>query len=135
MTYPISGEKRGCAPRIRSCPVILLGLLWLTGPPTLSPAAQPIPATKSEKPPASAVPAPPGFMRNKPRIPEFTLKDKKEGWYFTGIPLIGVDPDSGFNYGASIQWYDDGPKGSPFFYYAPYRKRVAATVLLTTKGT
>ncbi|MBI3086052.1 MAG: BamA/TamA family outer membrane protein, partial [candidate division NC10 bacterium] len=129
------GERRGCAPRIRSCPVILLGLLWLTGPPTLSPAAQPIPATKSEKPPASAVPAPPDFMRNKPRIPEFTLKDKREGWYVTGIPLIGSDPDSGFNYGASIQWFDDGPKDSPFFYYAPYRKRVAANVLLTTGGT
>ncbi len=135
MTCPISGEKRGPARRIRSRHVILLGLLWLTGPAPLSFAAEPAPPAKPEEPPASAVPAPPDFMRNKARIPELTLKDKKEGWYLTGIPLIGVDPDSGFNYGASIQWYDDGPKDSPFFYYAPYRKRVAATVLLTTKGT
>jgi len=115
--------------------VILLGLLWLMGPATLSAAAESVPAATQEGPPTPAVPAPPDFMRNKPRIPEFSLKDKKEGWYFTGIPLIGVDPDSGFNYGASIQWYDDGSKDSPFFYYAPYRKRVAVTVLRTTEGT
>ncbi len=131
----MSCEKRGPGWHIRSCHVILLGLLWLMGPAALSPAAEPVPAATQEGPPTSAIPAPPDFMRNEPRIPEFTLKDKKEGWYFTGIPLIGVDPDTGFNYGASIQWFDDGPKDSPFFYYAPYRTRVVATVLRTTEGT
>ena len=108
------GEKRGFPRRIWSCHVILLSLVWLTGLATLSPAAEPVPAAEQEAPPASAVPAPPDFMRDKPRIPEFTLKDKREGWYFTGIPLIGSDPDSGFNYGASIQWFDDGPKDRSF---------------------
>jgi hypothetical protein len=131
----MSGEKHGPARRIRSSHVILLGLLWLLGPVPLSVAAEPVVAARPEEPPAPAIPAPPDFMRNKPRIPEFTLKDKKEGWYFTGIPLIGYDPDSEFNYGASIQWFDNGPKDSPFFYYAPYRKRVAVNVLLTTGGT
>lgn len=129
------GERRARPARIWSFRVILLGLLWLTGPVMVSPAAEPVPVAEQEGPPASAVPAPPDFMRNKSGIPEFTLKDKKEGWYFTGIPLIGIDPDSGFNYGASIQWYDDGAKDSPFFYYAPYRKKVAVNVLRTTEGT
>jgi hypothetical protein len=52
-----------------------------------------------------------------------------------GDRLIGSDPDSGFNYGASIQWYDDSPRDSPFFYYAPYRKKIGASVLLTIGGT
>ncbi len=72
-------------------------------------------------------------MRNKPGIPDFTPKNKKEGWNVTGIPLIGSDPESGFNYGMSLQWYDNGSKDSPFF--APYRKKLAANVLLTTGGT
>jgi len=129
------GERRESAATVWSSRIILLGLLWLQAPATLSPAAEPVPVAKLEEPPAPAVPAPPDFMRNKPRIPEFTLKDKREGSYFTGIPLIGVEPDSGFNYGASIQWYDDGHKDSPFFYYAPYRKRVAVSVLRTSEGT
>ena len=49
-------------------------------------------------------------MRSKPPIPELLLKDKREGAYFTGLPLIGVTPESGVVYGATIQWYDNGPK-------------------------
>jgi outer membrane protein assembly factor BamA len=131
----MSGKKRGPAWRVRSSHVILLSVLWLMGPVTLSHAAEDVPAADLEEPPAFRVPTPPEFMRKKPRIPELELKNKKEGWYFTGIPLIGVDPDSGFNYGASIQLYDDGPKNSPFFYYAPYRKRIEVSVLRTTGGT
>jgi hypothetical protein len=131
----MSGERRTPTARIWSSCVILLSLLGLIAPAVPSPAAEPVPAAAQEGPPTSAIPVPPDFMRNKPRIPEFTLKDKREGWYFTGIPLIGVDPDSGVNYGASIQWYDDGPKDSPLFYYAPYRKKVAVNVLRTTEGT
>ena len=131
----MSDKRHGPARGIPSSHLVLLGLLWLLGPATLSHTAEPDPAAKPEEPPALRVPAPPDFMRNKPRIPDLVLKDKKEHWYFTGIPLVGVDPDSGFNYGASIQWYDDGPKDSPFFYYAPYRKRVAVSALRTTEGT
>ena len=131
----MSDKRHGPARGIPSSHLVLLGLLWLLGPATLSHTAEPDPAAKPEEPPALRVPAPPDFMRNKPRIPDLVLKDKKEHWYFTGIPLVGVDPDSGFNYGASVQWYDDGPKDSPFFYYAPYRKRVAVSALRTTEGT
>ncbi|MFI5340917.1 MAG: hypothetical protein ACHQ7N_13900, partial [Candidatus Methylomirabilales bacterium] len=65
----MSCEKRGPGWHIRSCHVILLGLLWLMGPAALSPAAEPVPAATQEGPPTSAIPAPPDFMRNKPPIP------------------------------------------------------------------
>jgi outer membrane protein assembly factor BamA len=128
-------EKRGSGRRIHARQAILLGLVWITGFAALSLAATPIHAAEGERPAASAVPAPPEFMRNKRRIPEFTLKEKREGWYFTGIPLIASDPDSGFTYGASIQWFENGSRDSPFFYFAPYRKRAAGTVNRTTRGT
>jgi outer membrane protein assembly factor BamA len=76
----------------------------------------------------------PEFMQNKPRIPDLLLKNKKEGSYFTGIPAIGVDPNSGFNYGVIVEWYDDGKKDSPFFTNAPYRKKLTTTVNLSTHG-
>ena len=83
---------------------------------------------------APSVPAPPDFMRDKPRIPDDTLKDKREGRYFTGIPVIGSEPESGVILGANVQWFDNGPKDSPFFSYAPYRKKVSATFDLSTHG-
>jgi hypothetical protein len=73
-------------------------------------------------------------MRNKRPIPEFLLKDKREGAYFTGLPLIGVTPESGVVYGGSVQWYDNGSKENPFFSYAPYRKKINATLAFGTKG-
>ena len=73
-------------------------------------------------------------MRNKRPIPEFLLKDKREGAYLTGLPLIGVTPESGVVYGGSVQWYDNGSKDSPFFSYAPYRKKINATLAFGTKG-
>ena len=57
--------------------------------------------------------APPEVMRNKRPIPELLLKDKREGAYLTGLPLIGATPESGVVYGGSVQWYDNGSKGSP----------------------
>ncbi len=91
--------------------------------------------SEPKAPPHSEIPPPPDFLRNKNPLPEIEWRDKKPDWYFTGIPLVGVDPDSGFNYGASIQWFQDGPKDSPFFYYASYRQKVAVNFLQTTGGT
>ena len=78
---------------------------------------------------------PPPFVAAKQPIPDHLLKDKKENWYVTGIPLIGLDPEEGFGMGAEIQIYDDGPADSPFFRYAPYRRRITAGAVATTKGT
>ena len=84
--------------------------------------------------PAPVVPPPPEIMRNKPPIPELLLKDKREGAYITGLPLIGVTPESGVIYGGTIQWYDNGSKDSPFFAYAPYQKKINAIIDLGTEG-
>jgi len=36
--------------------------------------------------------------------------------------------------GRNVQWFDNGPKDSPFFYFAPYRKKVSATFDLSTRS-
>jgi len=84
--------------------------------------------------PAPAVLPPPEVMRNKPPIPELLLKDKREGTYFTGLPLIGVTPESGVILGGTVQWYDNGSMDSPFFAYAPYRKKINLQIDVGTKG-
>ena len=78
---------------------------------------------------------PPDFMANKAPQPDLLLKDKRQGGYFTGFPAIGVDPESGFTYGASVQWFDNGSTNSPFFRYAPYRQRLAVAATGSTGGT
>jgi len=78
---------------------------------------------------------PPEFMANKTPQPDLLLKDKRQGSYFTGFPAIGWDPESGFNYGASVQWFDNGPADSPFFRYTPYRQRLAVAAVGSTGGS
>jgi hypothetical protein len=65
---------------------------------------------------------PPEFMEKKVPLPDLLLKDKRAGRYVTGFPAIGWDPETGFNYGAAVQWFDNGPADSPFFRYTPYRE-------------
>jgi outer membrane protein assembly factor BamA len=84
---------------------------------------------------ASTEPSPPPMLAARNPIPDLLLKNKKEGWYVTGIPLVGEDPEEGFGYGAELQIYDDGPADSPFFRYAPYRRRIVAGAAASTGGT
>ena len=67
-------------------------------------------------------------------IPDLLLKDKKEDRYITGIPQIGVDPEEGIGGGAEVQIYDNGPAASPLFRYAPYRRRIVAGAVATSKS-
>jgi outer membrane protein assembly factor BamA len=67
---------------------------------------------------------PPDFMRSKPPLPRKILEKKREGWYVTGIPLVGLDPELGPIVGAAVQLYDNGARSSPFFTYAPYRHQI-----------
>jgi hypothetical protein len=78
---------------------------------------------------------PPEFLANKAPLPDMLLKDKRTGSYFTGFPALGWDPESGFNYGAAVQWFDNGPDDSPFFRYTPYRKRVLLGATGSTGGS
>jgi outer membrane protein assembly factor BamA len=78
---------------------------------------------------------PPEFMANKYPLPDLLLKDKRENSYFTGFPAIGWDPETGFNFGAAVQWFDNGPADSPFFRYTPYRQRLAVAASGSTGGS
>ncbi len=78
---------------------------------------------------------PPHFARYKPRMPEFLLKHKEEGWVFTGFPAIGWDPDTGFNIGAMLQIYNNGKKDSPFFDITPFSQNIQAGFVYTTQNT
>jgi outer membrane protein assembly factor BamA len=122
------------APRIRVSVALLICLAWCFGPPPVL-AEDPVPAASPQTAASENIPPPPDFARNKPLLPALMLKDKREGRYFTGIPIIGSDPDNGVALGAQVQWYDNGAKDAPLFYYAPYRTRIAATADFTTKGT
>src|SRR5262245_52562301 len=78
---------------------------------------------------------PPEFMANKSSLPDLLLKDKRENRYVTGFPAVGWDPETGFNYGAAVQWFDNGPADSPFFRYTPYRRRIAVAATGSTGGS
>src|SRR5262245_61218680 len=78
---------------------------------------------------------PPEFMDKKPALPDLLLKDKRAGRYVTGFPAIGWDPETGFNYGAAVQWFDNGPADSPFFRYTPYREQIAVGAAGSTGGS
>jgi len=78
---------------------------------------------------------PPEFLHNKSPLPDLLLKDKRSSRYVTGYPAIGWDPETGFNYGAAIQWFDNGAADSPFFRYTPYRDRIAIGASGSTGGS
>jgi hypothetical protein len=75
------------------------------------------------------------FFAKKAPLPDLLLKDKRTGRYLTGFPAIGWDPESDFNYGAAVQWFDNGPADSPFFRYTPYRRRILAGATGSTGGS
>ena len=74
------------------------------------------------------------FFNRKVPLPEQLLDDKREGHYLTGFPALGFDDATKFNYGVALQFYDNGPKDSPFFRYTPYRRKVAIQAIDTTGG-
>lgn len=78
---------------------------------------------------------PPEFLGNKVPLPDLLLKDKRTDKYVTGFPALGFDPESGFNYGAALQWFDNGPDDSPFFRYTPYRRRLLLGATSSTGGS
>jgi outer membrane protein assembly factor BamA len=78
---------------------------------------------------------PPDFLADRSPLPDLLLKDKRTNRYVTGFPAIGWDPETGFNYGAAAQWFDNGPADSPFFRYTPYRRRIAVAAAGSTGGS
>ena len=73
-------------------------------------------------------------MRNKTRLTASDLADKKEGGYFTGLPLVNSDPDTGIGFGARVLYFDNGPREDVMFEATPYRHRAYAQAFFTTNG-
>jgi len=71
-------------------------------------------------------PPPPDFLSRKLPLPEEILRQKREGQYITGIPLVGIDPELGAVLGAAVQVFDNGSRESPLFAYSPYRRQIQA---------
>ncbi|MBS2015355.1 MAG: BamA/TamA family outer membrane protein [Deltaproteobacteria bacterium] len=79
-------------------------------------------------------PPPPDFMRNKRRMTDADLEDKQERGYFTGLPLLNSDPDTGVGFGARVYYFHNGLREDPIFAYSPYRHRAYGQVYATTNG-
>lgn len=88
------------------------------------------PDTDGELPPE--IPRP-DFVRNRPYIPDLLLKDKREGFYVTGIPALGWDAEEGLNVGAFFELFWNGSKDDPLFRTAPYRRKLFVGGLVTTE--
>jgi len=76
----------------------------------------------------------PDFINRRPLIPDFLLKDKREGRYITAVPAIGWDQQAGFNLGVVGFLFDNGTKDDPFFRTTPYRQQISVTALGTLSG-
>lgn len=76
----------------------------------------------------------PDFMRNKRRMTASDIADKRADGYFTGLPLINGDPDTGVGFGARILYFNNGAPDDVMFEATPYRHRAYAQVFFTTNG-
>lgn len=65
----------------------------------------------------------PFFIHPSKRISDEELKDKKEGYFITGLPEIEKNPINGLGIGANFYLYNNKTKDDPFFAYTPYRTR------------
>ncbi len=76
----------------------------------------------------------PEFMQARKQIPAALLDQKKEGNYWLGFPIIGYDPDTLLTVGATVNWFDDGPRDSPFFRYNSYNRKTSLAAAYATGG-
>ena len=76
----------------------------------------------------------PDFISRRPFIPDFLLKDKREGRFITGAPGISYDQQAGLVLAVIGFLFDNGTKDDPFFRTAPYRQRIAVTAVGSLSG-
>ena len=68
------------------------------------------------------------------KLSESDLAKKKQGSFFTGLPLVNYSSDSGFGYGLRAYWYDNGSSEDAHFDETPYFVQSYAQFFQTTKG-
>lgn len=61
----------------------------------------------------------PDFISRRPFIPDFLLKDKREGRFVTAVPAIGWDQQAGLTLGVVGFLFDNGTQDDPFFRTTP----------------
>jgi len=71
----------------------------------------------------------PDFISRRPFIPDFLLKDKREGHFVTAVPAIAWDEQAGLTLGVVGFLFDNGKKDDPFFRTTPYRQQISVTAL------
>ncbi len=76
----------------------------------------------------------PDFISARSEIPADLLDQKKEGTYWILFPIIGYDPDTLFNIGATVNLFNNGPKDSPFFRYNAYELKTGVAAAYSTGG-
>jgi Domain of unknown function (DUF5982)/Omp85 superfamily domain len=111
--------------------------LETAAPPPTAPdsSATPPPETAApgETPLAAVPPPPPGFDAKRPLTAE-DYQRKVEGGYFTGLPLLNFDPNTGVGFGARVYYFYNADRGDPLFAYTPYLQRVFLQAFFTTGG-
>lgn len=83
---------------------------------------------------ADDVPPPPPEFGTKRRLSDDDYRDKRENGYFTGLPLLNYDPNTGFGGGAGAYYYLNGKRTDPLFAYTPYQHRFFLQAFVTTLG-
>ena len=73
-------------------------------------------------------------IRRKRKLNDKDFEKKKEGGFFTGLPLINSDPNTGVGYGARVFYFYNGEKDNPLFRRTPYRSQLYAQFFQTTLG-
>lgn len=116
-------------------------------PAKAAPAAAPAPAVPAVAAPASAEQAEKEAakkygvseelleaIKRKRMLNDKDFEKKKEGGFFTGLPLINSDPNTGVGYGARVFYFYNGEKDNPLFRRTPYRSQLYAQFFQTTNG-
>jgi hypothetical protein len=81
--------------------------------------------------PPARVPPPAGFGA-KHRLSDDDYRGKKQGGYFTGLPIANYDPNTRFGFGGRLYYYYNGHREDPCFAYTPYVHRVILQTFVTT---
>ncbi|MBN2158401.1 MAG: BamA/TamA family outer membrane protein [Spirochaetes bacterium] len=68
------------------------------------------------------------------KLDDYTLKNKKRGWYFTGMPILNLTSDNGLGYGAGVYFYQNGRDEDPGFDETPYFTQLYGQFFQTTNG-
>ena len=111
----------------------LVSSLALAGAPASAQDAAPGASTTAQAEPAAREPPPFEFDERR-RLGPNEYAAKVEGGYFTGLPLVNYDSNTGVGFGARAYYYFDGERTDPRFAYTPYLYRVFLQAFATTGG-